>query len=85
MVVETGKSATSTAEEMGIDTNTVCKWGPRLQNKTRASKLCRRERSCHKVSKRYVRVEADDQELEVKKKRIRSLRSRKKDPTIIVG
>lgn len=26
MVVETGKSATSTAEEMGIDTNTVCKW-----------------------------------------------------------
>lgn len=26
MVIETGKSATSTAEEMGIDTNTVCKW-----------------------------------------------------------
>ena len=26
MVIETGKSATSIAEEMGIDTNTVCKW-----------------------------------------------------------
>jgi transposase len=26
MVIETGKSATSTAEEMGIDTNTVCRW-----------------------------------------------------------
>ena len=25
-IVETGKSATSIAEEMGIDTNTVCKW-----------------------------------------------------------
>ena len=24
--METGKSATSVAEEMGIDTNTVCKW-----------------------------------------------------------
>ncbi len=26
MILETGKSATSTAEEMGIDTNTVCRW-----------------------------------------------------------
>ena len=25
-VLETGKSATSVAEEMGIDTNTVCRW-----------------------------------------------------------
>ena len=25
-ILETGKSATSVAEEMGIDTNTVCKW-----------------------------------------------------------
>ena len=25
-VLESGKSATSVAEEMGIDTNTVCKW-----------------------------------------------------------
>ena len=25
-VLENGKSATSVAEEMGIDTNTVCKW-----------------------------------------------------------
>ncbi len=25
-VLETGKSATSVAEEMGIDKNTVCKW-----------------------------------------------------------
>ncbi|MBR4767871.1 MAG: transposase [Lachnospiraceae bacterium] len=25
-VLEKGKSATSVAEEMGIDTNTVCKW-----------------------------------------------------------
>lgn len=25
-VIETGKSATSMAEEMGIDTNTVCRW-----------------------------------------------------------
>ncbi len=25
-VQETGKSATSVAEEMGIDTNTICKW-----------------------------------------------------------
>jgi transposase-like protein len=26
MIIETGKSATSFAEEMGIDTNTVCRW-----------------------------------------------------------
>ena len=26
LIVETGKSATSMAEELGIDTNTVCKW-----------------------------------------------------------
>ena len=26
LVIESGKSATSMAEEMGIDTNTVCKW-----------------------------------------------------------
>ena len=26
LVIETGKSATSFAEEMGIDTNTVCRW-----------------------------------------------------------
>ena len=25
-ILETGKSATSVAEEMGIDTNTVCRW-----------------------------------------------------------
>lgn len=25
-ILDTGKSATSVAEEMGIDTNTVCKW-----------------------------------------------------------
>lgn len=25
-IIESGKSATSMAEEMGIDTNTVCKW-----------------------------------------------------------
>ncbi len=25
-VIESGKSATSVAEEMGIDTNTVCRW-----------------------------------------------------------
>ena len=25
-ILETGKSATSMAEEMGIDTNTVCRW-----------------------------------------------------------
>ncbi len=25
-ILENGKSATSVAEEMGIDTNTVCKW-----------------------------------------------------------
>ncbi len=25
-VLENGRSATSVAEEMGIDTNTVCKW-----------------------------------------------------------
>jgi len=25
-ILESGKSATSVAEEMGIDTNTVCKW-----------------------------------------------------------
>lgn len=25
-IVESGKSATSVAEEMGIDTNTVCRW-----------------------------------------------------------
>ena len=26
LILETGKSATSVAEEMGIDTNTVCRW-----------------------------------------------------------
>ena len=26
LIVETGKSATSMAEELGIDTNTVCRW-----------------------------------------------------------
>jgi len=25
-IIETGRSATSIAEEMGIDTNTVCRW-----------------------------------------------------------
>ena len=25
-IIETGKSATSTAEELGLDKNTVCKW-----------------------------------------------------------
>ena len=25
-IIENGKSATSTAEELGIDTNTVCRW-----------------------------------------------------------
>ncbi len=25
-IIETGRSATSVAEEMGIDTNTVCRW-----------------------------------------------------------
>jgi transposase-like protein len=25
-IIESGKSATSVAEEMGIDTNTVCRW-----------------------------------------------------------
>jgi Transposase. len=26
LIIETGKSATSMAEEMGIDVNTVCRW-----------------------------------------------------------
>ena len=26
IIIESGKSATSLAEEMGIDTNTVCRW-----------------------------------------------------------
>ena len=26
-IIESGKSATSMAEELGIDTNTVCRWG----------------------------------------------------------
>lgn len=26
LVIETGRSATSVSEEMGIDTNTVCRW-----------------------------------------------------------
>ena len=26
IIIETGKSATSMAEEMGIDVNTVCRW-----------------------------------------------------------
>jgi transposase len=26
MIIETGKSATSFAEETGVDTNTVCRW-----------------------------------------------------------
>ena len=25
-IIESGRSATSVAEEMGIDTNTVCRW-----------------------------------------------------------
>ncbi len=32
-ILNSGKSATSVAEEMGIDTNTVCRLGERLQKK----------------------------------------------------
>ena len=32
-VVESGKSATSVAEEIGIDKNTVCSWGRAYRRK----------------------------------------------------
>jgi len=36
LIIESGKSATSTAEELGIDTNTVCRW---VRDYRRANKL----------------------------------------------
>ena len=35
-IIESGKSATSMAEELGIDTNTVCRW---VRDYRRANKL----------------------------------------------
>ena len=32
-IIESGKSATRVAEEMGIDTNTVCRWGRAYRRK----------------------------------------------------
>lgn len=33
-IIENGKSATATAEELGIDTNTVCRWVRDYRRKT---------------------------------------------------
>ena len=69
-ILESGKSATSVAEEMGIDTNTVCKW---VRDYRRSNQLpTYHEEKGHKaiVAKSEKELAA---KLKEKEKRIRDL------------
>jgi transposase len=69
-ILENGKSATSVAEEMGIDTNTVCRW---VRDYRRKNHLPSYEQS--KGIKRVTdhHDKAVNQQLKERDKRIRNL------------
>lgn len=84
-ILENGKSATSVAEEMGIDTNTVCRWVRDFRRKNnlpgyRESKGIRRaepktaEELVGKVKDLEKQVKAKDKEIEEYKEKIEILK-----------
>lgn len=75
LIIESGRSATSVAEEMGIDTNTVCRWvrDYRRQNKM-PSWSEERGISSLRPSKEDRELSRRNKELEKELKRERKLR-----------
>lgn len=70
LIIETGRSATSFAEEMGIDINTVCRWvrDYRRKNKMPSYAEVKGIKPQHPVSDRELIQRNKDLERELKKK-----------------
>jgi transposase len=70
MILESGKSATSMAEEMGIDTNTVCRWvrDYRRQHKLPSYAEEKGMKPQHPISERELVQHNKELERELKKK-----------------
>ena len=69
-IIESGKSATSVSEEMGIDTNTVCRWVRDYRRKYQLPSYA--ESKGIKQATTKIDIEAN-KKLKMKDKRIREL------------
>ena len=70
-VLETGKSATSVAEEMGIDVNTVCRWVREYRRKNNLPSYAEEKGIVRRdiaVSDREMALKIKDLEKQMKKK-----------------
>jgi transposase len=70
MIIETGKSATSFAEETGIDINTVCRWVREYRRKHQLPTYAEAKgiKPQHPVSERELIQRNKDLERDIKKK-----------------
>ena len=65
-ILETGKSATSVAEEMGIDTNTVCRWVRDYRRKHNMSSYAEEKGIRTNPPKDSLELKIQNKELEAK-------------------
>lgn len=81
-IIESGKSATSVSEEMGIDTNTVCRWVREYRRKNRLPSYAESKGIKHVTTKidkemnkqlkaRDKRITELEEEVEILKKSLR--------------
>lgn len=69
-IIESGKSATSVAEEMGIDTNTVCRWVRDYRRKNRLPSYA----ECKGIKQAATKIDKEtNKQLKARDKRIREL------------
>jgi len=70
LIIETGKSATSIAEEMGIDTNTVCKWARDYRRENNLPSYAESKGMKHKnpISERELKQKNKELEAQLKRK-----------------
>jgi transposase len=80
MIIETGKSATSFAEEIGIDTNTVCRWVREYRRKHKMPSYAESKgiKPQHPVSERELIQRNKDLERDIKRKEKLLLEEREK-------
>lgn len=69
-IIETGRSATSMAEEMGIDINTVCRWVRDYRRKHKLPSYAESKgiKAKHPISERELMQRNRELEKELKKK-----------------
>ncbi|MBI9009337.1 MAG: transposase [Tenericutes bacterium] len=84
-ILDTGKSATSVAEELGIDTNTVCRWVRDYRRKNNMPSYAeekgvikrpykRKDEKDLKIEELKIEIKKKDKQLEAEKEKVEILK-----------